>query len=76
MYIIAIAWLFVASMAAITEPNLTAGIITFLFWGVLPLSIVLYILTWPLRRKHRQKQEAAEWAAQQAAADAEDQPKI
>lgn len=69
MYIVAIAWLFVAIMTAITEDNLTAGVITFLFWGVLPLSIVLYLMAWPLRRRHRLAQEAAELAALRAAAE-------
>jgi hypothetical protein len=41
MYIVAIGWLYVALMMAITEPNAVAGIATFLFYGVAPVAIVL-----------------------------------
>ena len=56
LYIVAIAWLYVAGMVAIVEalaPHgsvLGAGL-TFVGWGVLPLSIVLYILGTPVRRR-------------------------
>lgn len=60
MYITAIAWIYVAIMAAVTEPNLTAGIVTFLFWGVLPVSILLYILGSPARRRRRKAAESAQ----------------
>lgn len=56
LYIVAIAWLYVVGMVAIVEalaPHgsvLGAGL-TFVGWGVLPLSIVLYILGTPVRRR-------------------------
>lgn len=60
MYIIAIAWTYVALMAAVTEPSLTAGIVTFIFWGVLPVSIILYVLGSPARKRRRKLAELAE----------------
>lgn len=60
MYIIAIAWTYVALMAAITEPTLVGGIITFIFWGVLPVGIILYVLSSPARKRRRKAAEEAE----------------
>lgn len=50
MYIIAIAWIYVVVLMAATEKNLTAGVLTFLFYGLLPCAILL----WILGRNHRQ----------------------
>lgn len=59
MYIVAIAWIFVALMAAITERNLTAGVITFLFWGLFPLALFLWIAGTGERRRRRLLAEQA-----------------
>jgi mannose/fructose/N-acetylgalactosamine-specific phosphotransferase system component IID len=77
--IIVIGWLFVALLAALAEataPNgsVLGAVFTFLGWGVIPLSIVVYILATPMRRaKQRAKQRAveAEEAAQAAQAPQE-----
>ena len=55
MYLVAIAWGYVVLMMAVAEataPNGTVlgAVFTFLLYGVLPLSIVLYILGTPSRR--------------------------
>ena len=70
--IIVIAWLFVVLMAAVAEavaPNGTVlgAIFTFVGWGVFPLSIVVYLLSTPMRRKARALRESA---AEQANIDA------
>ena len=62
MYIIAIAWTYVALMAAITEPTVLGGIITFIFWGVLPVSIILFVLSSPARKQRRKQAELADEA--------------
>lgn len=54
IYIIAIAWVYVVFLMSITESSLTAGIMTFLFYCVLPLSLFLYLLRTPQRKKSRQ----------------------
>lgn len=62
MYLVAIAWLYVAVMMAIAEAthsqgSLLGAIITFLLYGVLPLSVVLYVMGAPLRRRQRLQQD-------------------
>ncbi|TXI95842.1 MAG: hypothetical protein E6Q34_02270 [Burkholderiaceae bacterium] len=51
MYLIAIAWLFVVLMMALTESSVIAGIMTFIGYCVIPLSLVLYILSSSARRR-------------------------
>jgi hypothetical protein len=52
MWIVAVAWIYVVGLMAITEPNVVAGIMTFLGYCVLPLSI-LYYLSGSKRRRLR-----------------------
>ncbi len=49
MYIIAIAWMYVVTLMAATEKTVTAGLLTFIFYGLLPCAILL----WVLGAKHR-----------------------
>jgi heme exporter protein D len=70
MYIVVIAWLYVAVLMALAEGLSSNGTwlgasVTFLLYGLLPVSVVAYIMGSPLRRKARLKQEAEELAAQQ-----------
>ena len=65
MYLIAIAWMYVVVMMTIAEaasPNgtLLGAFFTFLLYGVLPLSIVLYILGTPARKRRIKAQQALE----------------
>ncbi len=58
MYLVALAWGYVVLMMAVAEataPNGTVlgAVFTFLLYGALPLSIVLYILGTPSRRRGR-----------------------
>jgi len=69
MYLVAIAWLYVAVMMAIAEATHSQGsilgaIITLLLYGVLPLSLVLYVMRTPMRRRQRLQQEQAQAQAQ------------
>jgi mannose/fructose/N-acetylgalactosamine-specific phosphotransferase system component IID len=71
MYLVAIAWLYVAVMMAIAEATHSQGtvlgaIITFVLYGVLPLSLVMYVMGTPLRRRRRLQQEMREARDQQA----------
>ena len=43
MYIIAIGWLYVTVLIAANEPSIVAGIISFLFYGLVPCSLLLWI---------------------------------
>lgn len=57
MYIVAIAWMYVVFMMSITERTVVAGIMTFLLYGVLPLSVILYLLGTPQRKRNRLARE-------------------
>ena len=62
MLIVAIAWIYVVGLMALTEPSIIAGIVTFLFYCVLPLATWIYIAGTGKRRARRK-------AAEQAARD-------
>jgi hypothetical protein len=57
MWILAIGWMYVVTLMAATEPSVVGGIMTFLFYGLLPLSLVFY-LTGAWRRGHARKRRA------------------
>jgi hypothetical protein len=68
MYIIPIAWIYVALMMAVAEANHANGtvlgaVITFFLYGVGPVALVLYFLGTPARRRAIKAKEAAEMAA-------------
>lgn len=51
MYIVAIAWVYVALMMAVTEQSVIAGVMTLLFYGLVPLALFLWIFGTPARRR-------------------------
>lgn len=53
MLMVAVAWIYVVGLMALTEPNVVAGIMTFLSYCVLPLSIVWYIFGRPKKPGQR-----------------------
>ncbi|MBT9461852.1 MAG: hypothetical protein IV084_09375 [Rugosibacter sp.] len=55
MYIIAIGWLYITLLMAATEPSLTAGVLTFILYGALPLGLLLWLLGTPQRRRNQGK---------------------
>ena len=68
MYLVALGWAYVVLMMAAAEataPNGTVlgAVFTLLLYGVLPLSIVLYILGTPSRRRARLAAQRAESAS-------------
>lgn len=69
MWIVAIAWMYVALMMALAEATNPQGtvlgaIVTFLFYGVGPLALVMYLLGTPQRRARRRQAEQQTGAAQ------------
>ena len=73
MLIVAVAWIYVVGLMALTEPTFIAGIVTFLFYCVLPLGTLIYIAG---SRKRTARRRAAEWQAhlaKQAAKEAQAQ---
>lgn len=64
MHLVAIAWIYVVLMMAVAEALSSQGtvlgaVITFVLYGVLPLSIVLYIIGTPARRRARRAADSA-----------------
>lgn len=51
MYIVAIAWIYVALLATVTETTVVGGILTFLLYGLAPLSLFLWLFGTPARRR-------------------------
>jgi hypothetical protein len=54
MYIIVIAWIYVVLMMSVAERSIVAGVMTFLLYGILPLTIILYIIGAPERKRKRE----------------------
>lgn len=68
MYLVAIAWLYVALMMALAEATHASGsvlgaVFTFLLYGLGPVALVLYLLGTPQRRRARQRAAAVEAAS-------------
>lgn len=68
MYLVVIAWTYVAVMMAVAEATHPRGtvlgaIFTFLLYGVGPVALLIYLMGRPARRAARQAREAAEAAA-------------
>ncbi len=64
MYLVPVAWLYVTLMMAIAEATNSNGtvlgaIVTFLLYGVLPVTLVVYLMRTPGRRKAIRAREAA-----------------
>jgi mannose/fructose/N-acetylgalactosamine-specific phosphotransferase system component IID len=69
MYIVAIAWIYVALMMGVAEATNTngtvlGGIVTFILYGILPTGIIIYIMDAPRRKRVRlaREREASEIA--------------
>lgn len=72
MYLVAIGWMFVVVCMAAAEAMSPVGSVlgaffTLLLYGVLPLSIVLYVMGTPMRRRARLEAERRQ--AESAAPD-------
>lgn len=64
LYLVAIAWIYVVLMVAVAEAvsplgTLIGAVFTVLGWGVIPLSVVLYILATPARRRARKAADSS-----------------
>ena len=63
MHLVALAWIYVVLMMALAEAlaphgTVLGAVFTFLLYGVLPLSIVLYVMATPMRRRARRRAQA------------------
>jgi predicted membrane channel-forming protein YqfA (hemolysin III family) len=69
LLIVAMAWMYVVLMMTLAEAlsptgGLLGALFTLLMYGVLPLSLALYLLATPARRRRRRAAEAAALSAQ------------
>ncbi|PKO46902.1 MAG: hypothetical protein CVU29_04130 [Betaproteobacteria bacterium HGW-Betaproteobacteria-22] len=71
MYIIAIAWLYVTLLMAATEKTITAGLLTFIFYGLLPCALLLWLVGVKHRRHQREKHLLDEHVHNQDSADSQ-----
>ncbi|MCB1909023.1 MAG: hypothetical protein KDH15_16795 [Rhodocyclaceae bacterium] len=53
MYIIAIAWLYVVLLVAAADSSVVGGVLTFVFGGLGPLALFLWLVGTPARRRGR-----------------------
>ncbi|WP_354004574.1 hypothetical protein [Janthinobacterium kumbetense] len=68
MLMTAVAWIYVVGLMALTEPSIVAGVMTFVLYCVIPLSILFY-LTGSRRRKRKAARIAERHARALASAD-------
>jgi hypothetical protein len=74
MWIVAVAWTYVVLMMALAEATAPQGSVLgavsiLLFYGVLPLGVLLYIMATPARKRARRRAEAEAEAASAAQPD-------
>jgi hypothetical protein len=72
MYIVPIAWIYVALMMSVAEASSSNGtvlgaVVTFVLYGLLPVGLVLYIMGTPGRKRMLRERNAQERAAYEAA---------
>lgn len=60
MYLIPIAWLYVVILVAAAEDSILAGALTFVFWGLAPLALFMWLLGTPARRRRQRAREGSE----------------
>ena len=71
MYLVVLGWLYVALMMAIAEATSTVGSVlgaffTFVLYGVLPVSLLMYVMATPARKRALKARHAAELAERAA----------
>jgi hypothetical protein len=76
VYLIVIAWLYVALMMAVAEATSTIGTVTgalftFVLYGVAPVALVGYVMDTPRRKRAIKAREADELAKRLAAASSQ-----
>lgn len=63
MYLIAIGWMYVVLMVSVANPNPVGGVLTFIFGGLGPLALFLWIFGTPARRRAKARREAEQAAS-------------
>jgi uncharacterized membrane protein len=79
MHLVIIGWLYVALMMSVAEATNPVGtvlgaIVTFVLYGVLPVSILMYLMGTPARKRAIKAREAAELARERGQSGEPDGP--
>jgi hypothetical protein len=79
VYLVVIAWIYVALMMAVAEANHPQGtvlgaVFTFVLYGVGPVALLIYLMGRPARRAARASREAAATEAASGQPDSGRQP--
>lgn len=80
MYLIVIAWIYVVLMMSVAEATnsngtLLGALVTFVFYGVAPVALVVYLMGAPARSRAIKKREAEAHAARMASGNPEAETK-
>lgn len=59
MYLVAIGWMYVVLMASVANTTVVGGVLTFVFAGLGPLALFLWIFGTPARRRRMIARERA-----------------
>jgi hypothetical protein len=65
MHIAAVGWIYVVLMMSVVEESFIAGIMTLFLYGVLPVTIILYIGGTGSRRRRRELKHQRQMQEQQ-----------
>lgn len=60
MYLIAIAWLYVALLAAVSDDTVVGGVLTLIFYGLAPMALFFWLFGTSSRRRRQKARDAAE----------------
>lgn len=66
MYIVVIAWFYVVLLMAFTEASITAGVLTFVFMGLAPCALLVWLFGGPSRNRAKRLQKLQHMAAVEA----------
>ncbi len=69
MYIVAIAWMYVTILMAATQDSFLAGFATLVFYGILPCTVLMFVLMAPTRARRKKAQAMLAKQPQEQAAD-------
>jgi hypothetical protein len=63
MHLVAIGWIYVVLMMSVAEDTAVAGVMTFVFYGLVPVALLLYLSGSGQRKRRRAAREVQARAA-------------
>jgi biotin transporter BioY len=74
MYIVAIGWLYVVVLMALSETNFISGMVTFLLFGALPIGMLIIVRNGS-KRSRRLRREAIRQATSSETGSGDESPR-